>query len=226
MEIGAMDGNLLSNTYMFNSYLSWKGILVEGSPFNYNKLEKNRVNEIVVQHAVICGENKSLHYAVTPRKGGDGTEGAVHGIYEFMGDGYKDIHHHNSSIKLVEVKCLPLEKILSQAQIEHIDFFSLDVEGAEMSVIQTIDFDKIQFGLIFFESLNGFSAETKAVISLLESKGYVFVESFNHSIWMVNKNFAAIYSDLIPADDYEKKAILRLIRFASSLPQSQYSQLK
>jgi len=216
LEIGAMDGDIFSNTHMFNSYLSWKGILVEGSPFNYNKLVKNRANEIYVEHAVICEGNKSLHYAVTPKLGGDGSEGAVHGIYEFMGEGYKKIHHDSSKVKLVEVKCIPLEKILSHAKVDHIDFFSLDVEGAEMSVLQTINFDMVQFGLIFFESLDDFSEPTKAIITFLESKGYVYVEFFAHSVWMVNKRFSEIYSSVIPLADYETKGFLRLIRLVTS----------
>lgn len=219
LEIGAMDGMGLSNTYLLNNHFDWKGVLVEGSPYNYVKLVKNRPREILVRNNVICAGNETLHYAVTPRKGGDGTEGAVHGIYEFMEPWYKDMFHDkNPDFKLIEVTCAPLHKILNDANVKFIDVFSLDVEGAELSVVKTIDFDKISFGLIFFEDLKervGIDAngtKYESVRSILESKGYIFVETFADSHWMINENFMDIYRHLLPPDGWKKMGLLRLIK--------------
>lgn len=41
--------------------------------------------------------------------------------------------------KTVEVPCKPMKTILKEANVEKIDFFSLDVEGAELTVLDTID---------------------------------------------------------------------------------------
>ena len=37
---------------------------------------------------------------------------------------------------ITKVPCMPLGQLLSDLGLEHINFFSLDVEGAELSVLQ------------------------------------------------------------------------------------------
>jgi len=39
-----------------------------------------------------------------------------------------------------EVACVPLSTVLATAGVTHVDFFVLDVEGAELDVLRTIDF--------------------------------------------------------------------------------------
>lgn len=43
----------------------------------------------------------------------------------------------------VPVQCLPLYSILLALNTTTIDYFSLDVEGAEMKVLKTIPWDKV-----------------------------------------------------------------------------------
>jgi hypothetical protein len=52
-----------------------------------------------------------------------------------------------------EARALPLSTILDNSMApREIDFFSLDVEGAELSVLQGIDFEKYTFRYILVES--------------------------------------------------------------------------
>ena len=37
---------------------------------------------------------------------------------------------------ITEVPCLPLGKLLADLKLTHVNFFSLDVEGAELSVVE------------------------------------------------------------------------------------------
>jgi len=37
---------------------------------------------------------------------------------------------------VTEVPCVPLGQLLDELELKHINFFSLDVEGAELSVLQ------------------------------------------------------------------------------------------
>jgi hypothetical protein len=45
--------------------------------------------------------------------------------------------------------------------VNHIDFMSVDVEGAELSILRTIDFTKYSFGLITVENNEPDDALTK-----------------------------------------------------------------
>ena len=41
VELGALDGKTLSNTYMLERCFGWHGLLIEGSPQNFEKLKQN-----------------------------------------------------------------------------------------------------------------------------------------------------------------------------------------
>jgi len=45
--------------------------------------------------------------------------------------------------RMVRVQCFPLFSLLSALNVTVVDYFSLDVEGHEYKVLQTIPFDRI-----------------------------------------------------------------------------------
>ncbi len=46
-------------------------------------------------------------------------------------------------MNLVQAKCFPLYSILLALENPTVDYFSLDIEGAEFEVLKTIPFDKV-----------------------------------------------------------------------------------
>ena len=81
--------------------------------------------------------------------------------------------------------------------------FTLDVEGAEYSVLQSINFDLVGFGIILVEveadDDENNSMKNMAARNLLESNGYLFLRDKDRSSWFVNKDFGAIYKEMIRA---------------------------
>ena len=53
--------------------------------------------------------------------------------------------------EIIQVQCFPLYSILLAINMTKIDFFSLDVEGDELKVLQTIPFDKIDIKMMTVE---------------------------------------------------------------------------
>jgi hypothetical protein len=51
------------------------------------------------------------------------------------------------------VPCRTLESIFDEANVSWVDFFSLDVERAEAIVLSSINFSKVQFGVILVENM-------------------------------------------------------------------------
>ena len=49
----------------------------------------------------------------------------------------------NVTAGTVEVDCFPLHAILLALNVTRVDYFSLDVEGAELDVLNTVPFDRI-----------------------------------------------------------------------------------
>lgn len=52
----------------------------------------------------------------------------------------KDVAHNG---KHVDVQCFPLASYIMALNITSVDYFSLDVEGSEMEVLQTIPFNLV-----------------------------------------------------------------------------------
>lgn len=53
LELGALNGELFSNTYALEHVLGWSGILIEPGTENFRQLLKNRPDDILI-NAAIC----------------------------------------------------------------------------------------------------------------------------------------------------------------------------
>jgi FkbM family methyltransferase len=136
LELGACDGVYLSNTYALEKYLGFTGVLIEPGEKFFNNLIKNRPN---------C---KNFNYLVGTNEGeidyiGDatGVGGALHILEKTHDYGHNywiDTWKLNKN-NITKVSCRKLSDILKEANIKYIDFWSLDVEGAELEVLKTMD---------------------------------------------------------------------------------------
>jgi len=212
VEIGGLDGVTYSNSHVFNrapALGTWKGVLVELSPINYAKLRTNRPNEIAAINAAVCKAVRVLHIVQD--------KGAVSGVWELADPDFRQQWWPNIKDPegLSTVDCKPLATLLDERTVAEdnavnrdlvhdathdtyfFDFFSLDVEGAEWSVLQSVDWDRTIFGYIFVEADGHDKKKESNIISFLISKGYVYLGSMNRSNWFVNKDFHLIYGDVV-----------------------------
>lgn len=190
IEIGAFDGIKHSNTHIFSKGLNWTGVLVEASPSNFAKLSQNRQQD-ELHHSAICSSLDTVHFI---------DRGAVGGIYEFMSVGFRRRWHPTQeSTEMFAVKCQPLGGLLRGHR--YFDFFSLDVEGGELQVLQTIDFSQVQFGVIFFETDGLHPLRNEATKSFLQDQGYRHLFSKHRSAWFINNDFHKIYQHVLSLDE-------------------------
>lgn len=56
----------------------------------------------------------------------------------------KNVTSNKSESQFFDVHCMPLTAILLALNMTNIDLFSLDIEGHEMEVLRTLDFDQIK----------------------------------------------------------------------------------
>lgn len=186
LELGALDGLRYSNSYLFSKALNWTGTLVEASPTNFKKLKANRPKDALF-HNAICNSTGVVHMV---------DRGPVGGIYEFMPEGFRQRFHSKLDIAgLPKVICKPLSSILEPHRF--IDFFSLDVEGGELEVLKTIDFTRIDFGVLFFESDVHNPIKNQVTKSFLQSQGYIFLQESQRSAWFMNRNFHKFYQHIL-----------------------------
>ena len=69
------------------------------------------------------------------------------------------------------IQCLPIYSILLASRRTNIDFFSLDIEGAELDVLKTIPWPKVDIKVILVEYAH-IKEGKKALIDYMTSNGY------------------------------------------------------
>lgn len=144
IEVGANDGFRQSNTYHFERFKGWKGILIEGIPELYQKCAVIRPNSRVFNCALVA-ENYTEPF-VTMKYAN--LMSIVEGALKNEGN---DNNHLKTAIEAqhdvdasyaIQVPARTLTSILDECQVTEIDLFSLDVEGFELNVLKGLDFNK------------------------------------------------------------------------------------
>ena len=173
VEIGALDGLKYSNTLMLEHALGFGGVLIEGHPINAKKLARyrgvgglfqwdRRGRNHIVREAV-CSGRGTLTYTGLP---GLGTAGGIEQMSMGYKAAWKSRFRHNFT-----VPCRPIGEMIREAGLKHIDFFSLDVEGAELLVLQTFDWS-VTVGVWVIEADGHSPHKDTAVKALLLEHGY------------------------------------------------------
>ena len=63
----------------------------------------------------------------------------------------RHIDYHKSFESLDYVQCFPLADLLAALGVNHVDYLSLDVQGAEAAILKTIDFHRLRIDMIGVE---------------------------------------------------------------------------
>jgi hypothetical protein len=90
----------------------------------------------------------------------------------------------SSTTEIIKVNTKKLETIFDENNVSHINYLSIDVEGAEFEVIKSINFDKVFVDVIGFE--NNYNDVSIPIVTYLENKGFIFINK-SMDIFMINK---------------------------------------
>ena len=167
IELGAFDGVSHSNTLLLEACHGWNGVLIEGNPVNFAKLEKAHRRASLVHSAITtaCPPGNVINYT---KAGGE-----VSGLTIAQNCAK---HHHSICDRVkpwvqVPVPCSTLSSVLTRVGVaEEVDFFSLDVEGHELSVLRSLD-DRSILKVVVAEADSNGSEKDAMVASLLREAG-------------------------------------------------------
>ena len=183
VDVGAHDGVSINNTLYFEKKNNWSGINIEPIKTVFDKLVNNRPNNINLNCAV-CNNDGETDFLCNV-----GYTEMISGIKDNF-----DVRHlqrleyentkYGSKTELIKVKTKKLETILDENNISHINYLSIDVEGAEFEVIKSINFDKVFIDVIGFE--NNYNDVSVPIIKYLENKGFILIHTAV-DIFMINK---------------------------------------
>jgi FkbM family methyltransferase len=150
IEMGAADGVTGSNTYMLEMCFNWTGLLIEGSPTNFELMRTRSGRRSVMVHSSVCNETHTVPFT----KHGGLVSGRPDIMLPSFMKRFSNSHRLGDDGRgIVQVPCQPMNAIMAAHGFatEHFHYFSLDVEGAEDRVLEGTD--ATRFSLVETEEL-------------------------------------------------------------------------
>ncbi len=178
VELGANDGRFQSNTFYYEKFRNWRGVLIEPAPNLFLQCRENRspYNHVACAACVpfdytdefvkiIYSNSMSVALNVSTDIG-DPLAHAELG---------RQFLRPNETLFTFGAMARTLNSILIEAGAPaRIDFLSLDVEGCELDVLKGVDHDSYRFHYMLVECRN-----LPRLREYLESRRYRFIEKFN-----------------------------------------------
>jgi len=156
IELGALDGVLISNSLFYEKTLGWNGICIEPTKHHFQRLLKQR-NCHKFDDVIFDEEKEVIFYEATS------CCDSLNGIKDLYNEKHlKRIHREveqykqdKKDIKEIVKKARTMDSVLKEVGVKDIDFLSLDVEGAELNVLKSINWNDTKIKVICVEDNYG-----------------------------------------------------------------------
>lgn len=180
VELGANNGFKQSNTLYLEHKFGWSGLLIEPSPENYKKCLYYRSNKNTIICCACVPDDYHTNLVWLEDAGlmtlALSMDTDHSSVSSFLKSGHALAHTHNENPLRYAVEARTLSSCLDQAQAPKvIDLLSLDVEGAELSVLRGVDFEKFIFKHIIVECRS-----IEKMENFLSEKGYKLLEKLSY----------------------------------------------
>ena len=169
VECGAADGLISSNSLHFELHRHWSGILIEANPDYFASLLNTR-RHMFMLNACLSPTRKAMVVNFTDA-------GRASGISDLLNPHAPGALKYRQGNTTHPVQCFPIYSILAAIGIHHVDYFSLDIEGAEVQILETIPYDQVKIDVFSVERRVEKDKRTQAektqdIIDILSEHGF------------------------------------------------------
>ncbi len=167
IDVGAHHPQRFSNTYCFYKK-GWSGINIDAMPGCMKAFDRDRERDLNLEAAVSDKEEILTYYIFN--------EPALNGFHKELSRG-RDKNGGYFITGTREIKTVKLSDILDRHshRFKEIDFLSVDVEGLDLQVLKSNNWDKYRPAIVMTEDLDNFTIDEKGksqVVGFLEKTGY------------------------------------------------------
>jgi len=181
IDVGAHHPTRFSNTKLFYD-LGWKGVSIDPRPGFANEFVDCRPRDIAIEAAIAQHQGEMLYYMFD--------EPALNGF-----DAKLSIERNaNSRYKLVDRRSVPVERLdalLSKNLVEGqlVDFMSIDVEGLDLEVLMSNDWDRFRPRFVLVEIFGRWLSDILSSESAkyLLAQDYAAVSRTRHTVFFEDR---------------------------------------
>ncbi|MEO9826272.1 MAG: FkbM family methyltransferase [Paracoccaceae bacterium] len=168
VEVGAFDGVQSSACMYFEMVRGWSGLVIEANPQLVKKAQLARKSEVI--EAVVSEAGVETEFLMVDTQREFAMLGGIKdtlpkATVKALADGALEAHY-------MTVKTRRLGDILEAKKLSQIDLLTLDIQGAELGVLQSIPFDKFDITAICVKNQNS----DDSIAEVLYPQGYVLAD--------------------------------------------------
>jgi FkbM family methyltransferase len=175
VELGANDGIAQSNTYFYERKKNWKGILVEPIPHKFLDCIKNRSDKNnIFCNACVGFEFKEKFVEIlysNLMSSAINLKSDIKNPKQHAESGKNFLNSTDNIFKFAALASTLNDLMIKSNAPDKIDLLSLDVEGAEIEVLNGVDFNHYVFKYLLIESRS-----FDIINNFLSAKNYKFIE--------------------------------------------------
>ncbi len=171
VELGAHDGIENSQTRHYEVNQQWTGLLIEANPHSFARLQQSNRTATKIHGVVGPGIQEVTFLSADAAQ--------LSTIREFSSDYHLNrLRREGGKIVETRVQMRPLQYWLDLYHLTHVHFLSLDTEGSEYEVLQTIQFNRTTFDILLIE-ISERRETQEPIYQFLKDRGYT---RWNHPV--------------------------------------------
>jgi len=179
IDVGAHNGIDVNNTYYFENE-GWNGICFEPIPEIFKQLEQNRKCTLV-NKAISNTEGTAQFFLI------EGYSDMLSGLVdeypqEHIARINREIEQYNQNYNYIDVICSTFDKEVIETNI---NLLSIDTEGAELTILKTINFTKYNVDIMIVE----YNYHNQELIGLLHNNNFEVIQQQGVDLIIKNKNY-------------------------------------
>lgn len=183
VDVGAHHPKRFSNTYYFYQK-GWRGINIDAMPGSMKAFDKTRTRDINIEKPVSDKKQILTYYAFN--------EPALNGFSKELSE-QRDGQENYFITFTKDIETATLEEILDQylPQTQVIDFLSIDVEGLDLMVLKSNNFEKYKPKVILIEILESslFNIENNEITKYLKLHDYTIYAKAVNTVFFIYHDF-------------------------------------
>ena len=179
LDVGAHHPTFLSNTYLFYQN-GGKGVCVEPDPSLFKEFDKKRPRDRHLNCGVGLTQGRAKFYVMS--------SSTLNTFSESEAKRYQS-YGNQQILETVELDLKPINQILDECFEKTPNFISLDIEGLDYPVLNSLDFNKYRPEVFCLETLTYTENKTEQkltnVIELMHENGYLtYADTYINTIFV------------------------------------------